>query len=133
MNRRSRLGTMKRAVTIVVALGLALPVVAGASRIATGSLRSAIERATASQTPSNTPQRCLTVKVTTKDGGNWATVGFHGVRDPSVCSHYGFNGVSVAHRTRHRWHYVTAGSAMIPCGKLRIPIAVQRDLRLPCR
>jgi len=123
---------MRRAITIVAALGLALPAVAGASRIATGSLRSAIERATTSQTPPGIPQRCLIVKVTTKDGGNWATVGFHAARDPS-CANYGFDGVSIAHRTRRRWRYLTAGSSMIPCGRFGIPSAVRRDLRLPCR
>jgi hypothetical protein len=77
------------------------------------------------------PQRCLLVRVTTVGGHDWATVGFNVARS-SLCNRYGFNGVAIVRRVRGRWHFVTAGSAMIPCGKLGVPVAVQRDLRLPC-
>ena len=124
---------MRRAIAIAIVLGLTVCAGAGAARVPTGALRSAIERAASPQTPAGIPQRCLLVRVTTKDGGAWAAVGFYGARDPSLCNRYGFNGVSIVRRLRNGWRYVTAGSAMIPCGRLGIPVAAQRDLGLPCR
>ena len=123
---------MKRIITIIIALGLIVPAVAVASRVATGSTRNAIDRAAAPQVPSGIPERCLFAQVTTKDGGNWAEVGFNGPQYRS-CERWGFNGVVILRRTRGRWHYVTAGSAMLPCGRLGIPVAVRQDLHLPCR
>ena len=122
---------VRRIVSAVVALALLAPAVALASRIATGSTRTAIERAAGSQL-ARAPQRCLLVEVTTKDGGNWATVGFNGAQYMS-CARYGFNGVDFMHRARGHWHYVTSGSAQVPCGRFAIPVAVRQDLRLPCR
>ena len=123
---------MRRAFAIVGLLALALPVAVGASRIATGGLRTAIERAASPQLPAGVPQRCLVARVTTKGGRDWATVGFNVARATS-CNRFGFDGVAVVRRARGGWHYVTAGSSMIPCGKLGIPSTVQRDLRIPCR
>jgi hypothetical protein len=122
---------VKRIITTVIVLGLVLPAVAVASRVATGGTRNAIDRAAAPQVPPGIPERCLFAQVTTKDGGNWAEVGFNGL-DRS-CGRWGFNGVVILRRARGRWHYVTAGSAMLPCGRLGIPIAVRQDLHLPCR
>jgi hypothetical protein len=123
---------VKRIITIIIALGLIVPAVAVASRVATGSTRTAIDRAAAPQLPSGIPERCLAAEVTTKDGGNWATVGFNGPQYRS-CERWGFNGVVILRRTRGRWHYVTSGSALIPCGQLGIPVAVRQDLHVPCR
>jgi hypothetical protein len=123
---------VKRIITIIIALGLIVPAVAVASRLATGSTRTAIDRAAAPQLPGGIPQRCLAAEVTTKDGGNWATVGFNGSHCRSL-PRWAFNGVVIVHRARRTWHYVTAGSALIPCGRLGIPVAVRRDLHLPCR
>ena len=123
---------MKRVITIIIVLGLVLPAVAVARRVATGSTRNAIARAAAPQLPPGIPARCLFGQVTTKDGGNWATVGFNGVHYRS-CGRWGFNGVVILHRARGRWEYVTAGSALLPCGRFGIPVAVRRDLTLPCR
>ena len=123
---------MKRIITLIIALGLIVPAVAVASRVATGSTRTAIDRAAAPQLPGGIPQRCLLADVTTKDGGNWATAGFNGTHCPSS-ERWAFNGVVIVHRARRTWHYVTAGSALIPCGRIGIPIAVRRDLHLPCR
>ena len=114
-----RAGRMRRAFAIVGLLALALPVAVGASRIATGGLRTAIERAASPQLPAGVPQRCLVARVTTKGGRDWATVGFNVARATS-CNRYGFDGVAVVRRVRGGWHYVTAGSSMIPCGKLGI-------------
>jgi hypothetical protein len=125
-------GGMKRAIGVAVALGLTVPAAVGASTIAGGSLQTAIEKAASSQTPSRVPQRCLVVRVTTTAGHDWATVGFSGARYPSLCNRYGFNGVAVVRRVHGSWHFVTAGSAMIPCAKFGIPAAVQHDLRIPC-
>jgi hypothetical protein len=122
---------VKRIITIIIALGLIAPAVAVASRRATGSARTAIDRAAALQLP-GIPQRCLAAEVTTKDGGNWATVGFNGTHYRS-CERWVFNGFVILHRARRTWHYVTSGSALIPCGRLGIPVAVRRDLHLPCR
>ena len=122
---------MKRIITIVV-LGLLVPAVAVASRVATGSTRNAIDRAAAPQLPSGIPERCLFAQVTTKDGGNWAEVGFNGNAGQS-CGRWAFNGVNIEHRARGTWRYVTSGSALIPCGRLGIPVAVRQDLHLPCR
>lgn len=55
------------------------------------------------------------------DGDNWATVGL-----------WAFGSVVIVHRARQTWHYVTAGSALLPCGRFGIPVAVRRDLHLPC-
>lgn len=123
---------MHRIVTIIIALGLAVPAVAVASRVATGSTRTAVEQAAAPQLPGGIPPRCLLAEVTTKDGGNWATIAFKSPNSRS-CGRWGFNGVVIVRRARRTWHYVTAGSALIPCGRLGIPIAVRQDLHLPCR
>jgi hypothetical protein len=123
---------VKRIITIIIALGLIVPAVAVASRVATGSTRTAIDRAAAPQLPSGIPERCLAAEVTTKDGGNWATVGFNGSHCRSL-PRWAFNGVVIVHRARPTWHYVTAGSALIPCGRLGIPVAVRQDLHVPCR
>lgn len=122
---------MKRIITITVVLGLVLPAVAVASRVATGRTQTAIDRAAAPQVPSGIPERCLHAQVTTKDGGNWAEVGFNGLHYRS-CGRWAFNGVVVLRRARGRWEYVTAGSALLRCGRLGIPVAVRRDLHLPC-
>ena len=95
-------------------------VVAIASRVATGSTRNAIDRAAAAQLPSGIPERCLFAQVTTKDGGNWAEVGFNGYAGQS-CGRWAFNGVDIEHRARRTWHYVTSGSALIPCRAARHP------------
>lgn len=123
---------MKRIITIIIALGLIVPAVAVASRVATGSTRTAIDRAASPQLPPGIPERCLFARVTTKDGGNWATVGFDGLRYRS-CGRWGFNGDVILRRARGRWQYVTAGSALLPCGRFGIPVAVRQDLHLPCR
>ena len=123
---------MKRIITIIIAVGLIVPVVAVASRPATSSTRTAIDRAAAPQLPGGIPQRCLLSEVTTKDHGNWATVAFKEPNSRS-CGRWGFNGVVIVHRARRTWHYVTAGSALIPCGRLGVPMAVRQDLHLPCR
>ena len=70
-------------------------------------------------------------QVTTKDGGNWAIVGFNGLHYRSCLRRWGFNGVVILRCARGRWEYVTAGSALLPCGRLGIPIAVRQDLHLP--
>jgi hypothetical protein len=117
-------------ITITIVLGLVLPAVAVASRVATGSTRNAIDRAAASQVPSGIPKHCLFGRVTTKDGGNWAEVGFNGLQ--RSCGRWGFNGLVILRRSRGRWEYVTAGSAALPCGRLGIPAGVRQDLHLPC-
>jgi hypothetical protein len=122
---------VKRIITIIIALGLVLPAAAVARRVATGSTRNAIDRAAAPQLPPGVPERCLFAQVTTKDGGNWATVGFNGPQYRS-CESWGFNGVVILRRARGRWDYVTAGSALLPCGRFGIPVAVRQDLHLPC-
>ena len=121
---------MKRIIVIVTTLGLVAPAMAVASRLATGSTRTAIERVAAPQ--STTPQRCVLVEVTTRDGGNWATYGFNGANYRS-CGKWGFNGVDILRRAHGEWTSVTSGSAMIPCGRFAIPVAVRQDLHLPCR
>jgi hypothetical protein len=123
---------VKRIITTIIGFGLVVPAVAVASRVVTGSTRTAIDRAAAPQLPGRIPQRCLLAEVTTKDDGNWAAVWFKETNSRS-CGRWAFNGVVIVHRARRTWHYVTAGSALIPCGRLGIPIAVRRDLHLPCR
>jgi hypothetical protein len=122
---------VKRIITIIIVLGLVLPAVAAARRVATGSTRNAIDRVSAPQLPRGIPERCLSGQVTTKDGGNWAKVGFN-VPDYRSCGRWGFNGVVIVRRTGGLWEYVTGGSALIPCGQLGIPVAVRQDLHLPC-
>jgi len=123
---------VKRIITIIIVLGLLVPAIAVASRVATGSTRNAIDRAAARQLPPGIPERCLVAQVTTKDGGNWAEVGFNGPHYRS-CGRWGFNGVVILRRAHGRWDYITAGSAMLPCRRLGIPVAVRQDLHLPCR
>ena len=126
---------IKRLVIILtLAVGFVVPAVANASRVATGSTRTAIIRADRSS-PVNTgrfpPQRCLIARVTTKDGGNWAKVSFNAAQR-RTCLDWPFNGADVMHRVDGRWHYVTGGSAMVPCGRSGIPVAVRLDLNLAC-
>lgn len=121
---------MKRAPAFVIALALAAPAVAGASRIATGQLRAAIVQATAKEMAAGIPQSCLVVRVTTIGAGNWATVGLNYRRASCNVA----NGIVVVHRVRGKWHFVDEGSDMsiAACRKDRIPIAVQHDLGIPC-
>lgn len=128
---KAREQIVKRIIVIVIALGLIVPALAVASRIATGSTRAAIERVVAPQ-GSSIPQRCVFVEVTTKDGGNWAIYGFNSANYRS-CGRWGFNGVDIVQRAHGQWKAVTSGSAMIPCGRFAIPVAVRQDLHLPCR
>jgi hypothetical protein len=120
-----------RAVTIAAILGVLLPASAAASRPATDGTRTAIERVVAPAFAFAVPQRCLLVLVTTKDGGNWGTVGFN-LHNLHSCARWAFNGVAIAHHVGGRWQYLGGGSADIPCGRLGIPVAVRLDLRLPC-
>jgi hypothetical protein len=111
-------------ITLTIVAGLLVPGVAIASRVATGSTRTAIERAALG---SSVPQRCAVVVVTTEDGGNWATAAI----DPTYCPHAP-NGVALVRRTHGQWHLVAGGTADFPCDRLGVPVAVRRDLRLPC-
>ncbi len=125
---------MKRIITIIIAVGLIVPAIAVASRFATGSTRTAIDRVAAPQLPPGIPDRCLYAKVTTKDGGKWAEVGFNGPN--RSCDFWAFRAVVILDRVHGHWHYVMAAalnSALLPCGRLGIPVAVQQDLHLPCR
>jgi hypothetical protein len=129
---------MKQTIITIIVLGLVLPAVAVASRVATGSTRNAIVHEAELRALTGIPERCLYARVTTKDGGNWAEVSFNGNSGHS-CARWAFNGVVILRRTRlthGRWDYVTSGSAMIPCGRsstfIGIPLAVQQDLHLPC-
>ena len=124
---------MTRIITIIIAIALIVPAVAIASRVATGSIATAIDRAAAPQLPPGIPDRCLHATVTTKDGGNWAEVGFSGPN--RSCDFWAFRAVVVLDRAHGRWHYVMAAalnSALLPCGRLGIPVAVRQDLHLPC-
>jgi hypothetical protein len=123
---------VKRIITIIIAVGLLVPAGAGASRGASGGTRTAIERAAMGSGYGRIPQRCLRVEVTTRASGDWATVAFNAANYRS-CERWGFDGVNIVHRAHGRWHLVGSGSAMIPCGRLRIPAAVRQDLGLPCR
>jgi hypothetical protein len=120
---------VKRIISVCVALGLVMPAAAVASRVATGSTRTAVIRAAGSFF-TRIPRRCLTVEVTTKDGGNWATVSFNAANIRS-CERSAFNSVAIVHRAHRRWHDVGAGS-LIYCGRLGIPVAVRHDLTMPC-
>jgi len=122
---------MKRIIIITVALGLVVPAVAIASRVATGRTRSLLDRAAAPQLPAGIPERCLIARVTTKDGGDWANVGFNSLHY-RACARWGFNGVVILRRARGRWEYLTEGSAQLPCRRFGIPAAVRQDLHLPC-
>ncbi len=124
-----RFSSRRLTIALTFAVMLAVPGGAVARRIVTGSTKTAIVRTV--QTALPTPQRCLVVYVTTKDGGNWATVGFNNAMLHS-CIRWAANGVAIAHRINGRWRYVASGSAEIPCGRLGIPVAVRADLTLPC-
>lgn len=125
--RRFSIGRLTIALTLAVML--AAPAGAVAKRIVTGSTKMAIVRTVPTALP--TPLRCLVVYVTTKDGGNWATMGFNNAMLHS-CIRWAANGVAIVHRVDGRWRFVGAGSAEIPCGRLGIPVAVRQDLGLPC-
>jgi len=121
---------MTRSAAFVIVLALAVPAVGGASRIATGRLRAAIEKAAAKEFATGIPQSCLVVRVTTIGAGNWATVALNYRK--AACDVA--NGIVIVHRVRGKWHYVDEGSdlPMTECTKDRIPVAVQHDLRIPC-
>lgn len=126
---------IKRLVIILaLAVGFVVPAVANASRVATGSTKTAIIRADRSSPVHNgrfPPQRCLIARITTKDGGDWAKVSFNAAKQHS-CADWVFNGADVMQRAGRRWHYVTSGSAGLQCGRYGIPAAVRLDLHLPC-
>ena len=126
--RRFSIGRLT--IALAVAAMLVAPGAAVARRIVTGSTKTAIVRVVPTALP--TPQRCLVVYVTTKDGGNWATMGFNNAMLHS-CIRWASNGVAVVHRVGGRWRFVSAGSSEIPCGRLGIPVAVGLDLHVPCR
>jgi hypothetical protein len=121
---------VKRIVSLVILVVLAVPALAVARRIATGSTRSAIVRAALGT--HTAPQRCLLVYVSTVGGGPWATIGFNEANARS-CAGWEFDGVDILRRVHGRWRGVASGSSMIPCGRLGIPRPVRRELRLPCR
>ena len=126
---------IKRLVIILaLAVGFVVPAVANASRVATGSTKTAIIRADRSSPVHDgrfPPQRCLIARITTKDGGDWAKVSFNAAEQHS-CADWVFNGADVMQRAGGRWHYVTSGSAGLQCGRYGIPVAVRLDLNLPC-
>lgn len=126
---RRRFSIGRVAIALSLAVALVAPAVAVARQLVTGSTKTAIVQVVPTALP--TPQRCLIVFVTTKNGGNWATVGFNNAMLHS-CIRWASNGVAIAHRVDGRWKYVGAGSADIPCGRLGIPVAVRQDLSLPC-
>jgi hypothetical protein len=125
--RRFSIGRLTIAVTLAVML--VLPAAAVARRVVTGSTKAAIVRTV--PTALRTPLRCLVVYVTTKDGGNWATMGFNNALLHS-CIRWAADGVAIVHRVDGSWRFVGAGSSEVPCGQLGIPVAVRGDLRLPC-
>ena len=116
-------------IALALAVMLVAPGAAVARQIVTGSTKTAIVRTVPTALP--TPQRCLVVYVTTRDGGNWATMGFNNAMLHS-CIRWASNGVAIVHRVGGRWRYVGAGSSEIPCGRLGIPVGVRTDLGLPC-
>jgi alpha-tubulin suppressor-like RCC1 family protein len=127
-------GTTQTRFRPVSVLGIDRPVKpvgsVGAGRLATGSLRIAILKAASPAIAPGVPKRCLIARITRVGRHDWASVGFfYGSRS---CSRLG-NGVVIVRRVRRHWHLVTSGSDLGSCGKLGIPVAVQRDLRLPCR
>src|SRR6201989_334290 len=124
-------GLLTRAVTLAGLLGLTLCATAAAIRPATDGTRSAIERVVAPAFAFPVPERCLLVLVTTKDDGNWGTVGLN-LQNLHSCTRWAFNGVAIAHRVGGRWDYVGGGSADIPCGRLGIAVAVRLCLLLSC-
>jgi len=124
-------GLLTRALTLAGLLGLTLSATAAASQLATDGTRTAIERVVAPAFAFAVPERCLLVRVTTDDGGNWGTAGLN-LQNLGSCARWAFNGVAIAHRVGGRWEYVGGGSADIPCGGLGVPVAVRLDLRLPC-
>ena len=71
---------------------------------------------------------CMRVYVSTVNP-NWATMQFVFV---ARCQSQDANGVSIVHRMRGRWHFVTAGSAFSCPIPGHIPMRVQRDLKLAC-
>lgn len=91
---------MKRIISICVVLGLVTPAAAVASRVATGSTRTAVVRA-AGRFFTDIPQRSLTVEVTTKDGGNRATVGFN-VANFRPFERSALNSLAVVQRAQRR-------------------------------
>lgn len=124
-----RFSIARLTIALTLTMMFVVPAVAVARRIVTGNTKTAIVRLVPTALP--TPQRCLVVYVTTKDGGNWATVGFNKAMLHS-CIRWAADGVAIAHRVDGRWRYVASGSADIPCGRLGIPVAVRNDLTLPC-
>jgi hypothetical protein len=122
---------MRRAsILLTVAVGLAAPAAVLGAQNATGATRAAI--LAQDGLSEHILTKCLTVRVTTTGGGNWAAVGFNNRASHSLCGNSAFNGVDIVHRTQTGWHWVTAGSADIPCQRLGIPSAVIQDLTLPC-
>ena len=116
-------------VSLLAALGLAMPAAALARTAVSGAAKTPIVRA-ALGTP--VPRQCAAVYLSTVNG-SWASATFHPQRGwSSRCQKYGSNGVVILHRTRGRWRVVTEGSAF-SCPIRHVPAAVTRDLGVSCR
>jgi hypothetical protein len=87
-------------IALTVAVVLVAPGAAIARQIVTGTTKTAIVRTVPTALP--TPQRCLVVYVMTKDGGNWATMGFNNAMLQS-CIRWAANGVAIVHLVDGRW------------------------------
>jgi hypothetical protein len=121
---------MRRTAALVILMVGCLPALALARRVAGGKEKAAIIAAIRRAHdigPSQTGS-CMRVYVSTVNR-NWATMQFIFVRR---CESQDANGVSVIHRERGRWRFVTAGSAFSCPIPGHIPSRVQRDLKLFC-
>jgi hypothetical protein len=122
--------SMRRAAALIVLLICCFPAAALARRLVRGNEKAEIVAALRRAHDIGPLQKasCMRVYVSTVNE-QWATMQFIFV---ARCERQDADGVSVIHRSRGRWRYVTAGSAFTCPIPGHIPRRVQTDLRLSC-
>jgi hypothetical protein len=119
-------------VCVVVAVGVLLPAVAFARRLANKHQRAGVIAATVAAGDINAPQgRCARVFISTPNT-DWASLDFPAATTgkPKNCQALSANGVSVLHFRHGKWRFVTSGSAFLRCPPKGVPKSVARDLRI---
>jgi hypothetical protein len=111
----------------LAAIGLLVPAAVHASRQPTTQERAQIASVV------HLPASCAKVRVsTTTRKPKWGDVAFK-IKSPSTCQPLASDGVTIVHKSKGRWRFVTAGSSF-QCSELyvQVPQLVIKDLRIKC-
>jgi hypothetical protein len=114
-------------VCALVAIGLFVPTIGQAFRQPTTKERAQIASVV------HLPASCAKVRVsTTTKKPKWGDVSFK-AKSPSTCQPLASDGVTIVHKSKGHWRFVTAGSSF-QCSELyaQVPQLVIKDLRIKC-